>query len=64
MYQNDKTHKVMMVSLKQCANMTECFRNNSLIIQFEIKLHLHIIMTSGFIKKGQQQPLLIKCTVK
>ena len=28
-------------------------------IQFEIKLHLDIIMTSGFVKKGQQQQLLI-----
>ena len=25
--------------------------HNSLLIQFEITLHLHIIMTSGFIKK-------------
>ena len=29
---------------------TECFKPNSLIIQFEIKLHLHITMTSCFMK--------------
>ena len=49
MCQNDKKKQYMMVSLKQCTNMTECFRNNSLIIQFEIKLNLDIIMTYIYI---------------
>ena len=61
-----------MVSLKQCTNMTNRVlqkqftnhRDNLHLMKFEIKLHLDIIMTSGFVKKGQQQQLLFKCTIK
>ena len=54
MGKNDKDiYKYMMVSPKRCTNKTnrvllQQFTNH---IQFEITLHLHIIMTSSFIKR-------------
>ena len=49
-----------MVSLKPCTTKTtECFKNNSLIIQFEIMLHLQKKMTSDFIKKGHSTDMCI-----